>query len=272
MQCLWSTFSNFWIFAYESLLVPAASVKQLNDRITLGVILKDLEHNRDQLDLLETKLEAQSESLLHDAKERMGRKDSKAARKKLMERRSINQQLDRLRSSQHVISMHLGAMQGAELNQTLMTTLKASSHAIQAFAPEKNLRDVEDVMFELEKDMKAASEINDALSKPIITFDSMGLDAVGGGLNTEEELERELESLLNREDDQSARLAHQPLAPHYHYPQSLPSGVTRSKQQGQDSVMRVPSHQTTMIAPEAQFSVSSSSSSLRGTDPGLVYG
>ena len=69
------------------------------------------------------------------AKEKKKKNDISGARQKLLEKRGLMGQIERLRSSQHIIAMHLGTIKGAELNQTLISTLKASNLAIKALDP-----------------------------------------------------------------------------------------------------------------------------------------
>lgn len=197
MSCLRNPLASVWVQLWEALFATPDQLKQVNSSICRSQALRELEATEERLRLMETKLEKQSEALVTEARERKIRGDISGAKKKLTEKRNVVQQLERLRSSQHVISMHLGTMQGAELNQTLMATLKASSQAIKAFAPDRNLREVEDVMFQLETEMKSASEINDALAKPIISLDGIGMDMSSSMNFDNSDLEQELQHLLD---------------------------------------------------------------------------
>lgn len=199
MSCLRNPLASMWVRLWEALFATPEQLQHISSVVSRSQALRELEATEERLRVMESGLERQCEALLVDAKDRKMRGDITGARKKLLEKRNVAQQLERLRASQHVISMHLGTMQGAELNHTLMATLKGASKAIQAFAPDRNIREVEDVMFQLETDMKKASEINDALSQPIISLDRIGMDMSSSMHTDSKELERELQLLL--EDD-----------------------------------------------------------------------
>lgn len=197
MACLRNPLASAWVQLWEALFATPEQVRQVQGTIMRSQALRELEAAEENLRVVEAKLERQTEALLGEARDRKLRGDIPGARKKLAEKRNVVLQLERLRASQHVICMHLGTMQGAELNQTLMATLKASSQVIQTLAPNRNLREVEDIMFQLESDMRSASEINDALAKPIISMDGIGMD-VSNTMNMEyTELEQELQHLLH---------------------------------------------------------------------------
>ena len=89
--------------------------------------------------------------------------------------------------------MHVGAIQGAELTQTLVATLKTSSNALKMLKPLGDVKDVEDVVFDLQEEIQKASEINDVLSKPISGTFGAQLSASGYG---EEEVEAEFNEMM----------------------------------------------------------------------------
>jgi hypothetical protein len=151
-------------------------------------ILQDLEKNDMDLQSMEESLEGQISTVLKEAALRKGKGDLAGAKKKLIERRGLQQRLERLRGSQAVINMHLETLRGAELNKSLISTLRASSDAMRRLAPDKDMRDIEDVMFDLEGEMKKAREMNDVLAKPL---DSEDMD-----FHTDTELQQEMDELL----------------------------------------------------------------------------
>lgn len=184
-----------WVYFTESITMSNADIQIIQKNISNSQIMKDLENKQENLRLMEHKMERDIESFLQEAKDRKGRGDTSGARQKLMEKRSLVQQLDRLRASQNIIAVHLGTMRGAELNQTLISTLKASNNAIRSMVPGNDISQIEDFMFDLEDEVKKTSHISDVLAKPISPEQSSSMYDLGQG-----DLERELEELLNDDE------------------------------------------------------------------------
>ena len=135
-------------------------------------------------------MERQYVKLTNEVTERKNASDVHSAKKKLAERRVVSAQLERLRSSQHVIAMNLGAVKNAELNKSLVSTLRATGEAMKLLTPneDNDIQQVEDVMFNLEDQIKRSRDIDDVLSKPF-THDSIVVSS------DERELSVELDGL-----------------------------------------------------------------------------
>lgn len=121
------------------------------------------------------------------------------ARKRLVDRKRVQNQLGQLSNSISVVEMHINTIEGSELNKSILQTLKASGDALRRMGVEGGgIEGVEKIVSEVEAQMEYASEI----TKVISTGNVAGtINSMGGDVFTEEELEQELEDLLLQDGD-----------------------------------------------------------------------
>jgi hypothetical protein len=128
--------------------------------------------------------------LTGEAKQRQSSKDITGAKRKLVERRRCQEQLQRVANSICIMDSHNSALEGTELNKSILNTIRASGDAIKRLSIKGGMGTVEDIISEVETNMDNASEITKLLSTG--TLNSM----TGTDHFNEEELEQELEELL----------------------------------------------------------------------------
>jgi hypothetical protein len=108
-----------------------------------------------------------TESIMRMGKEALRRKrigDLSGARSKMIERQRGLKRLERLRSSLTLVDTQLDALRTTELDKELMQTLLASSAALRKAGIGKGVKEAEQVMSELEEQLKESSELTSVLA------------------------------------------------------------------------------------------------------------
>lgn len=100
------------------------------------------------------------------AKKRAG--DVLSARSKLLERRRVQKRLDRLRHGLDLVDAQLDAIKVSELDKEIMLTLKASTSAMRKAGITVGVQEVENVMSEMDEQMREVQDITDVLANPSI--------------------------------------------------------------------------------------------------------
>ena len=117
------------------------------------------------------------------AKKRAG--DVLAARSKVQERRRTQKRLERLRHGLDLVDTQLDAIKTSELDKEIMLTIKASTTAMRKAGITLGVQEVENVMSELDEQMREVQDITEVLTNPL-----------GSGLGAEEaDLDAELDLL-----------------------------------------------------------------------------
>lgn len=191
-SCLWDAVTATWVSLFEAFFARKEDLQSVRESLDRSRVVQELEEAEARLCRAEAALEGQITAATLGATECKRRGDPQGARKKILSRRSLDQQLQKLRGSQGVITMHLSTLRSTEMNRVLVETLRSSGRAMRRLSPEKDIREIEDVMFDLEAEMRNAKDLSDVLSK------SIAVDDVG--FTMEEELERELEGLDTGEE------------------------------------------------------------------------
>lgn len=192
MACLFDTVASMWVSSWEYLFAKPEMLKQVNDGINKSRVARDLQDTDDKLCLMDKQLVVQIKTVTTEAIARKKSGDVNGAKRKIIDKRRLEQQLERLRGSQAVIVMHMDAMQNSALNIELVSTLRKSTDAMRQFGPGLDVASIEDSMFDLEEEIKRARDVGDALSRPI-TSDSMQI--------MESDVEEELEELISAADE-----------------------------------------------------------------------
>ena len=203
---MFDTVASVWVSTWEYFFAKPEMLKQVTEGINKCRVTRDLEDTDEKLTRMEKQLVAQIKTVTSEAVARKRNGDVSGAKRKIMDRRRLDQQLDRLRGSQAVIVMHMDSMQNNELNLEIVRTLRKSSEAMRQLAPGMSVVEIEDNMFDLEEEMKRAKEIGDVLSRPMTSDSMQAVDS---------DAEDELDELIALTDDrvmqppvvQSAKLA-----------------------------------------------------------------
>jgi hypothetical protein len=137
-------------------------------------------------------------------------KDIHGAKNKMIERKRILSQLQKLQNSIYTIDLHKNTIEGSVLDRTVIETLRASGDALkQIGASSAGLRAVEDLVMDVEQQMESAAEITKILSSGSVTG-MVNTMAIDGTVLDEEELMKELEEMMMDDDDYTAMAKKQP--------------------------------------------------------------
>ena len=108
----------------------------------------------------EAELETKIRTITADAARRKEMGDITGARRKLVDRRRAQAQLEKIISSISVIDMHMNTIEGTELNRSILDTLRASGDALKRLgASGGGIEEVERIVSDVEQQVDAASEI-----------------------------------------------------------------------------------------------------------------
>lgn len=96
--------------------------------------------------------------------------DVLAARSKVQERRRVQKRLERLRHGLDLVDTQLDAIKTSELDKEIMLTLKASTSAMRKAGITLGVQEVENVMSELDEQMREVQDITEVLANPGATM------------------------------------------------------------------------------------------------------
>ena len=96
--------------------------------------------------------------------------DVLAARSKVQERRRVLKRLERLRHGLDLVDTQLDAIKTSELDKEIMLTLKASTSAMRKAGITLGVQEVENVMSELDEQMREVQDITEVLTNPGATM------------------------------------------------------------------------------------------------------
>jgi Snf7 len=202
----------------------AGAYLSVRKRVMPEPMLEEVYSAEDGLFQCRTNMEARERELVLGVRKLAGeaiqRKlagDVSGARSKLMERRRVQKRLDKVRNGLHIVDLQLDAIRTSEMDKELMHSLKTSSEAMKRAGIGLAVGDAENVMSELDEQIGALQDVTSALSTPF------GMGAGGG--EEDEELDRELESLLQDGDDQAAPSGVRGSLQADHHPPHAGSGV-----------------------------------------------
>ena len=155
-----------------------------------------LEQCRRNMEGRERELQEVTTRLAAEALAKRKQGDSLMARSKLMERRRVMKRLERLRQGLELVDTQLDAIKSSELDKEIMLTLKASTNAMRKAGINLGIQEVENVMSELDEQMREAHDVTSVLSNPLIMLSGQQGGMMGGGAQLEDaELDAELDLL-----------------------------------------------------------------------------
>ncbi|KAG4073250.1 hypothetical protein HA402_008596 [Bradysia odoriphaga] len=158
--------------------------------LTTGDAIQKLRETENMLlkkqDFLEKKIELE----LAEAKKN-GTKNKRAAIAALKRKKRYEKQLQQIDGTLSTIEMQREALESANTNTNVLTTMKIASDALKQAHNSMDVDQVHDMMEDIAEQQDVAKEISDAISNPV---------AFGNDID-EDELEKELEELEQEELD-----------------------------------------------------------------------
>lgn len=127
----------------------------------------NLEQCKKSMQLREAELQDNIKKLAKEAIQKKQIGDIAAARAKVNERNRAIKRLDKLRSSLNIIDTQLDAIKTSELDKEIMISLRASSLALKKAGIGVNAAEVENVMTELDDQMRDMQDVTSVLANPV---------------------------------------------------------------------------------------------------------
>lgn len=157
---------------------------------TTGEAIQKLRETENMLikkqEFLETKIELEL-----DTARKNGTKNKRAAIQALKRKKRYEKQLQQIDGTLSTIEMQREALESANTNTAVLTTMKNAADALKAAHQHMDVDQVHDMMDDIAEQQDVAKEISDAISNPV---------AFGQDID-DEELEKELEELEQEELD-----------------------------------------------------------------------
>lgn len=177
---MWSSVASVWVWTFEVLFSRPTDTQVITDDLNMSKMMQELENADAKICAMETSMERKIHKLTNEAVMCKACGDMIGARKKLQERKTVSGHIEKLRSSQNIISLNLFSVRNAELNKSLVSTLKATGNAMKILVPHEvtDIKQVEDVMFDLEDHVKRSREVDDVLSRPVTSDTMTGCDDI----------------------------------------------------------------------------------------------
>ncbi len=169
MNCFLETIASVWLLSIRQVYGPLPADEDTCVQEGLESCRANLEQR--ELDLAETVARMGKEAL---RRRELG--DLAGARQKMLERRRGLKRLDKLRSSLTLVDAQLDALRTTELDKELMHTLLASSAALKKAGVGKGVKEAEQVMSELEEQLRESGELTSVLSGALADEADLDLD------------------------------------------------------------------------------------------------
>ena len=179
MNCLLETVASMWLMTRQAIGVrPTVQADE--------TVQENLEECRMSLETQEAEMAETCRWIGREAVKKRQAGDSAGALVMLRERRRKLRRLEKLRNNVALVAAQIEALRSMELDKELMRTLQASSAALKEAGVGTGVKDAEDVMTQLDEQMRQSSELTSVLSGPL--QDDMDFD-----------VDEEFELLLNEE-------------------------------------------------------------------------
>uniref|UniRef100_A0A8D8XVR2 Charged multivesicular body protein 4c n=1 Tax=Cacopsylla melanoneura TaxID=428564 RepID=A0A8D8XVR2_9HEMI len=157
---------------------------------TTGEAIQKLRETEDMLIKKQEFLEKKIDQEITVAKAN-GTKNKRAAIQALKRKKRYEKQLQQIDGTLSTIEMQREALEGANTNTAVLTTMKNAADALKAAHKHMDVNQVHDMMDDIAEQQDVAKEISEAISNPV----AFGQDV------DEDELEKELEALEQEELD-----------------------------------------------------------------------
>lgn len=177
-----------------------------------------LEQCRRNMEGRERELLTLAERLAEEAvtKKRLG--DVLTARSKLLERRRVQKRTERLRHGLDLVDTQLDAIKTSELDKEIMLTLKASTSAMRKAGITVGVQEVENVMTEMDEQMREVQDITEVLANPLLVN-----GGAGGSMLEDADLDAELDLLDAVVSQPSAPIPETPPAALITFTENMPA-------------------------------------------------
>jgi len=169
MNCLLETVASLWVLSFRSVYGQVTTEEEV-------CVQEGLEGCRSGLEQREAALSEAVARLGQEALRRRQLGDMAGARTKLLERRRAAKRLEKLRSSLTLVDAQLDALRSTELDKELIQTLAASSAALKKAGVGKGVKEAEDIMSDLETQLRESSELTSVLSGQLVDDGDIDLD------------------------------------------------------------------------------------------------
>jgi len=157
---------------------------------TTAEAIQKLRETEEMLNKKQDFLESKIEQEIQTAKKN-GTKNRRAAIQALKRKKRYEKQLQQIDGTLSTIEMQREALESANTNTAVLTTMKNAADALKAAHQHMDVDQVHDMMDDIAEQQDVAKEISDAISNPV---------AFGQDID-EDELEKELEELEQEELD-----------------------------------------------------------------------
>ena len=184
MNCLLEAFASMWLAGRRRVMTEPPEEEVMTAH-------EGLEQCRRNMEARERELQGVMYRLREEALVKRKAGDLLVARSKLLERRRVQKRLERLRHGLDLVDSQLDAIKTSELDKEIMLTLKASTAAMRKAGINLGVQEVENVMSELDEQMREVQDITSVLATPMIAGPGSGAE--------EADLDAELDLLDTRE-------------------------------------------------------------------------
>ncbi|KAJ8686179.1 hypothetical protein QAD02_021973 [Eretmocerus hayati] len=195
---------------------------------TTAEAIQKLRETEEMLIKKQTFLEGKIDQEIQTAKKN-GTKNKRAAIQALKRKKRYEKQLQQIDGTLSTIEMQREALESANTNTAVLTTMKNAADALKAAHQHMDVDQVHDMMDDIAEQQDVAKEISDAISNPV---------AFGQDID-EDELEKELEELEQEELDKELlgiqSTDELPAVPTTSLP-SAPARKTKSNQDEEDEL------------------------------------
>ncbi|XP_053962305.1 charged multivesicular body protein 4b [Anastrepha obliqua] len=157
---------------------------------TTGEAIQKLRETENMLIKKQEFLESKIEEELNIARKNAS-KNKRVALQALKKKKRLEKQLQQIDGTLSTIEMQREALESANTNTAVLTTMKNAADALKAAHKNMDVDNVHDMMDDIAEQQDVAREISDAISNPV---------AFGADLD-DEDLERELDELEQEEFD-----------------------------------------------------------------------
>jgi hypothetical protein len=220
-SCIWQSIASMWVDFYHAAFVSRSALERENEQIRISLIQKELSSCQKQLGSRESELQERILFMERDALAKKRSRDLPGAKKRLMEKRRVQAQLEKLQNSMATIDLHRNTIEVSVLDRTVLETLRASGDALkQMGATSGGIRAVEEIVADVESQMESAAEIARIISTGSVSgmVNTMAWDGI---VMDDEELMKELDALDTEMEDMPMNESDVHLAVHSMHQHSL---------------------------------------------------
>jgi septation ring formation regulator EzrA len=161
MNCLLEAVASIWLGGRRRVMTEPPEEEVVTAQEGLEQCRRNMENRERDLQGLAARLADEAVS-----KKKQG--DLTTARSRLSERRRVVKRLERLRHSLDLVDTQLDAIRTSELDKEIMHTLKASTNAMRKAGINLGVQEVENVMSELDEQMREVQDITSVLATPML--------------------------------------------------------------------------------------------------------